>query len=369
MSNLATVERLRRATSQLPVSWYCDPAVYDAEQRLLFPRAPGYVGHELMVPEPGDYYALAWRDNAQALVRNAAGVELLSNICRHRQAIMLKGRGNVPNIVCPIHRWTYDLKGELLGAPHFADKPCLNLGRSPLANWNGLLFDGRRDVHRDLAALGVLDFDFSSHMLDRVEIHECNYNWKSFIEVYLEDYHVVPFHPGLGQFVTCDDLKWEFGEWYSVQTVGVNNRLAKAGTPTYERWHKAVLDYYRGEMPPHGAIWMVYYPNIMLEWYPHVLIISTLIPRGVDRTTNVVEFYYPEDIALFEREFVEAEQAAYMETATEDDEIAERMDAGRLALFRQGRSEEGPYQSPMEDGMQHFHEFLRREMDAHIAPR
>jgi len=369
MSNLATVERLRRATSQLPVSWYCDPAVFGAEQRLLFPRAPGYVGHELMVPNPGDYYALAWRDNAQALVRNAASVELVSNICRHRQAIMLKGRGNVPNIVCPIHRWTYDLKGELLGAPHFADKPCLNLGRSPLANWNGLLFDGRRDVHRDLSALGVHNFDFSSHMLDRVEIHECNYNWKTFIEVYLEDYHVVPFHPGLGQFVTCDDLKWEFGEWYSVQTVGVNNRLAKPGTQTYDRWHKAVLDYYRGEMPPHGAIWMVYYPNVMLEWYPHVLIISTLIPRGVDRTTNVVEFYYPEDIALFEREFVEAEQAAYMETAAEDDEIAERMDAGRLALYRQGRSEEGPYQSPMEDGMQHFHEFLRRELDAHVAPR
>ena len=75
MSNLATVERLRRATSQLPVSWYCDPAVYDAEQRLLFARAPGYVGHELMVPNPGDYHALAWRDNAQALVRNAQRYE------------------------------------------------------------------------------------------------------------------------------------------------------------------------------------------------------------------------------------------------------------------------------------------------------
>jgi choline monooxygenase len=107
----------------------------------------------------------------------------------------------------------------------------------------------------------------------------------------------------------------------------------------------------------------------MLEWYPHVLIISTLIPRGLDRTTNVVEFYYPEDIALFEREFVEAERAAYMETAVEDDEIAERMDAGRRALYRAGRSEEGPYQSPMEDGMQHFHEFLRRQLDAHVVPR
>ena len=368
MSNLATVERLRRATSQLPVSWYCDPAVYDAEQRLLFPRAPGYVGHELMVPEPGDYHALAWRDNAQVLVRNGSGVELVSNICRHRQAIMLQGRGNVPSIVCPIHRWTYDLKGELLGAPHFAEKPCLNLGRSPLSNWNGLLFDGPRDVRADLASLGARDFDFSGHVLDRVEIHECNYNWKSFIEVYLEDYHVGPFHPGLGNFVTCDDLRWEFAPWASLQTVGLGS-LGKAGSKTYERWHKAVLEYNRGEPPKHGAIWLTYYPNIMLEWYPHVLVISTLIPRGVDRTTNVVEFYYPEDIALFEREFVEAEQAAYMETAAEDDEIAERMDAGRRALYRQGRSEVGPYQSPMEDGMQHFHEFLRREVDMHVAPR
>jgi phenylpropionate dioxygenase-like ring-hydroxylating dioxygenase large terminal subunit len=364
MSNLATAAHLRRATSQLPIPWYCDPSIFEAEQRLLFPRGPGYVGHELMVPNVGDYQSLAWRDDAQVLVRNHNGVELLSNICRHRQAIMLQGPRQ-----CAQHRLSdppLDVRsrGELLGAPHFAANPCLNLGRSPLQRWNGMLFDGRRDVAADLAPLGELrDFDFSNHVFDRVEVKECNYNWKSFLEVYLEDYHVEPFHPGLGQFVACSDLKWEFGAWYSVQTVGVNKGLAKPGTKAYERWHKAVLEYYRGEIPPHGAIWMVYYPNVMIECYPHVLIVSTLIPRAVDKTTNIVEFYYPEDIALFEREFVEAEQAAYLETAAEDDEIAERMDAGRRALYKAGRSEEGPYQSPLEDGMQHFHEFLRRELD------
>jgi phenylpropionate dioxygenase-like ring-hydroxylating dioxygenase large terminal subunit len=362
MSNLASAAHLAPATSQFPVAWYCDPRVFDAEMRHLFARAPGYVGHELMVPEAGDYCVLPLRDNAQVLVRNASGVDLLSNICRHRQAIMLKGRGHTDNIVCPIHRWTYDLKGELLGAPHFADKPCANLGRAKLANWNGLLFDGPRDVAADLASLSTGELDFSGYVLNRVELHECNYNWKSFIEVYLEDYHVGPFHPGLGQFVTCDDLRWEFAPWASLQTVGINNRLAKPGSRAYAKWHEAVLKYYGGEAPPHGAIWLTYYPNIMVEWYPHVLVISTLVPKAVDRTMNVVEFYYPEDIALFEPEFVAAEQAAYMETALEDDEIAERMDAGRKALFTQGRSEVGPYQSPMEDGMQHFHEFYRREM-------
>jgi len=27
----------------------------------------------------------------------------------------------------PLHRWTYDLKGELLGRPHFAESPCVKL--------------------------------------------------------------------------------------------------------------------------------------------------------------------------------------------------------------------------------------------------
>ena len=53
-----------------------------------------------------------------------------------------------------------------------------------------------------------------------------------------------------------------------------------------------------------------------------------------------------------------------METCIEDDEIAERMDAGRQALLQRGDDEFGPYQSPMEDGMQHFHEWYRREMGA-----
>jgi len=362
MSNLATAAELRHPVSQFPSHWYSDPRVHEAEMRTLFARAPGYVGHELMVPEVGDYQTLPGRHDAQMLVRNADGIELLSNVCRHRQALMLTGKGNAPAIVCPIHRWTYDLGGELIGAPKFAEKPCASLRRSPIQRWNGLLFDGPRDVAADLSALTTRAFDFSGYVLDHVETHECKYNWKTFIEVYLEDYHVGPFHPGLGKFVTCDDLEWEFAPWASLQTVGLNASFAKAGTATYERWHRAVLDYYRGELPTQGAIWLTYYPNVMVEWYPHVLVVSTLYPRGPDRTQNVVEFYYPEDIALFEREFVEAERAAYNETAREDDEIGERMDAGRRALVAQGRSEVGPYQSPMEDGMQHFHEFYRDQM-------
>ena len=364
MSDLGRREFLARSRAQLPVSVYFDDALFQRELDVLFRNGPGYVGHQVMVPEAGDYYALPAEREGRVLVRGAdGGLELLSNVCRHRQAIMLNGRGNAQNIVCPVHRWTYDLKGGLLGAPHFDEQPCVRLDSTPLQNWRGLLFEGGRDVAADLASLGLeREIDFSGYLLDHVEVHECQYNWKTFIEVYLEDYHVEPFHPGLGHFVSCNDLRWNFGEWFSVQTVGIHQGLRRPGSPAYRRWHEQVLRYGDGQVPEHGAIWLTYFPNVMVEWYPHVLVISTLVPRGPQHTTNIVEFYYPEEIALFERDFVEAERAAYMETCIEDDEIALRMDAGRRVLLERGVSEVGPYQSPMEDGMQHFHEFYRRQM-------
>ena len=363
MSDIGRRAHLQRSAAQLPVSAYFDEALYRREIEILFRNGPGYIGHELMVPNSGDYFALPAEKEGRLLVRGEQGIDLLSNVCRHRQAVMLNGRGNTRNIVCPLHRWTYDLQGRLLGAPHFEEQPCLNLGRSPLQNWNGLLFSSVRDVAADLERAGVRDkLDFSGYMLDHVEVHECAYNWKTFIEVYLEDYHVEPFHPGLGRFVSCDDLDWDFGDWWSVQTVGVHQGLGKPGSAIYRRWHEQVLKYRNGAPPEHGAIWLTYYPNVMVEWYPHVLVVSHLVPRGPRHTTNIVEFYYPEEIVLFEREFVEAERAAYMETCVEDDEIALRMDAGRQVLLARGENPVGPYQSPMEDGMMHFHEFLRGKL-------
>jgi choline monooxygenase len=215
-------------SSQLPVTAYFDPALYAQEQALLFAQSPRYIGHSLAAPEVGDFYTLPQENGGRALVNTPSGIELISNVCRHRQAILLQaeqsnanttnangqttGQGKTgDSIVCPLHRWTYNTHGELLAAPHFEVDPCLNLNRYGLHNWNGLLFEdaahnplsnhAARRAHTDLAGIGCIeDLDFSGYVFHKAHVHECNYNWKSFIEVYLEDYHVEPFHPGLGQF-------------------------------------------------------------------------------------------------------------------------------------------------------------------------
>jgi choline monooxygenase len=371
MSDIGSRLQIARPLSPLAVHRYSDPQWLARERSQLFARGPHYVGHELAVPEAGDFHTLGHEDHGRALIRNADGIELVSNVCRHRQAIMLEGRGNTGrHVVCPLHRWTYDLKGELAGAPHFATSPCLDLERFPLRNWNGLLFEDNASP----ALAETLDelerskyaryFDFSGYMLDHVEHHVCNYNWKTFIEVYLEDYHVGPFHPGLSRFVDCSNLEWEFGKRFSVQAVGLHESLRKPGSPVYAEWHDQCRRWFdQGRsLPEVGAVWLTIYPNIMVEWYPGVLCVSTLHPLSADRTLNVVEFYYPEEAVLFERGFIEAERAAYIETAREDDEIGERMDRGRRALQARGVTESGPYQSPFEDGMQHFHEYLQHQL-------
>lgn len=360
---------------QLPVEWYVSPAMYALEQAHLFPLLPQYIGHEIMTPNPGDYHVIDWMHQAKSLVNQQGKISLLSNVCRHRQALMLTGQGNTQHIVCPLHRWTYDLQGQLLGAPHFETSPCLHLDQEPLTRWQGLLFSNKSettipaktDIAGLLKHLGCKQaFDFTGYHFKRAVVDEYPFNWKTFIEVYLEDYHVGPFHPGLNQFVDCADLNWEFGEDYSVQTVGYKPQSPYPLSPTYKAWQQAVTDYQQDKLPKHGAIWFVLYPFLMIEWYPNVLVVSHLIPTGPESCKNVVEFYYPEDIALFEQAYIEAQQAAYFETAVEDQEICQRMHDGRKALFQLGKDERGPYQHPMETGLAHFHHWYRKQMEPHL---
>ena len=142
--------------------------------------------------------------------------------------------------------------------------------------------------------------------------------------------------------------------------------LRYATTLINQAWQTAVVNYHGKTPPKHGAIWFVFYPFLMIEWYPNVLVVSHLIPTGVDTCSNVVEFYYPEDIALFEREYVKAQQAAYHETAVEDKEICQRMHDGRKGLFALGLNETGPYQHPLETGLAHFHQWYRKQMEPHL---
>jgi phenylpropionate dioxygenase-like ring-hydroxylating dioxygenase large terminal subunit len=348
----------------LPVSWYFDPAVLELERRELFAAGPTYAGHGSMVREEGDYVALGAQQSGRLLVRHEGQVHLLSNVCRHRQAQLVSGSGRVKNIVCPIHNWTYNLDGSQIAAPHFSQNPCLDLPKTELTEWNGLLFSGPRDVRWELAPLaGWSELAGRDVVLERVDEELHDLNWKAFLEVYLEDYHVGVIHPGFRAFVDPADLKGSLqtavGERFCCERVSVRWPLPTAGSPLFAEYQRILLDVCGGRRPEFAAVWFCLFPGQLIEWYPYSLVVTTYQPLSPTRTRLRSEYFFDRTVAETRRDYVEAGLAVLDEVTAEDHEAAERFQQGRQALFDRGDNFQGPYQGPMEQGLRRFHDCLR----------
>lgn len=356
-----------QAALGLPVSWYFDPEIWEVERRKLFDRGHNYVGHVSMVPSEGDYIALGAGNDGWLLTRSGGEVRAVSNVCRHRQARMLDGRGTAKRIVCPVHNWAYDCQGHQVAAPHFDEIPCLNLPTRELTEWNGLLFTGPRDVRRDLAPLtDSFSLDYENYVLDRFETEEYPINWKAILEVFLEDYHIGAVHPGFRAFVDSvhvrdggDSLS---GDRFFLEKVRARWPLGSAGSKNFEEYQRLLLDINGGHEPEFGAVWLCHFPNQLIECYPHAFVISTYESLAPERTRVCSEYFYEREIIETRKDFIEVSNAVLAEVTDEDQDVSERLHTGRAALYKRGFDQPGgPYQQPMEQGLAQFHAFLRNE--------
>jgi choline monooxygenase len=361
---LARPRQQSTAAVGLPVSWYFDPDVLEIERRSLFADGPTYAGHISLVKDNGDYVALGGQQAGRLLVRNHGRPQLVSNVCRHRQAQLLTGCGNAKNIVCPIHNWKYDLDGRQLAAPHFDENPCLDLEQTALDEWNGLLFAGPRDIRRELAPIEDWDKpDSTDYVLERVEEEEHDLNWKAFLEVYLEDYHIAAVHPGFRAYVDTADLRGAVqatgGERFYWEQAHVRWPLPPAGTPLFAEFQKVLIDVLAGQRPTFAAIWMCLFSGQLIEWYPYTLVATTYFPLTPTHTRVRSEYYFDRKIAETRRDYVETGLAVLDEVSGEDLKAAEELQAGRRTLYEAGENFQGPYQMPMEQGLRRFHDCLR----------
>lgn len=344
------------------VSRYFELNAYEQDRRFIDEFKYKYMGHKLMVPNQNDYFVLPQTYQLKTLFNYGDQFGIIDNVCMHRQAKLLSGSGNTKNISCKLHCWNYRNSGELLGTPHFkSEKISGSLAKEDLHEWNGLLFSGALP-QMNLNELGVAEyFDFSQYQYMETQSYSYQFNWKTFLEIYLENYHVFSMHPGLKRYVDPIDLEWSLGEDYSLQKVGMGSDLLRSGTQTYQTWQDHVLKQFNNEPPRYGALWLLIYPNIMIEWYPNVIVISTVYPTGENSCINHVEFYYHRDVFKVNPEYFIAEKDAYMETAVEDEQACLLLDEGRRAMYLNKQEVNRAYvEENLEAGVGEFYNFLSR---------
>lgn len=373
----------------LPIGYYFH-SDYHRFREELFADGANYVGHELMVPELGDYRVLETTDDAWILLRETSGAcVLLSNICRHQQAKIIdpKNRpdrdvreGNLFSknksglFVCPVHKWSYQQDGALHHAPAFPEQSDTCLPRKELKSWNGMLFDTPRDITSDMRELGhsaLFDpqlLDMSAYVFmgaDKPVTY--TFSWEQFITVYFDLYHVAPYHPStFAQIVDCENLAWEFGERYSMQIAGWKERSPRNTDTEYGKVWATIDRMHAENRPPHGALWLTMYPGVMVEWYPHVLVISTLRPNGPEGCINHVEYYVHRDWHRPEhknraQDIFEDAEKAYQRSAKEDQEICQSMHESYRAMWQSGDHFVGPFHPHLEQGITEFFRYIRNE--------
>ncbi|MGI9310085.1 MAG: aromatic ring-hydroxylating oxygenase subunit alpha [bacterium] len=206
----ADLEHVRHplATSlSLPPRCYSDEHWLALETRRIFERAWVSVGREDRCPRAGDYAVLDLAGTPMMLLRDSSGrLRAWANTCRHRGSRLLSGAGNCAAVVCPLHAWTYGLDGALLSAARMEcnddfDPARFGLIEFQLACQDGFAFVRLERAQRDLADwLGDFSALHRNWSLDelratRVREFEVACNWKLFLEVFNEYYHLPCVHP------------------------------------------------------------------------------------------------------------------------------------------------------------------------------
>jgi Rieske 2Fe-2S family protein len=106
----------------LPQALYLDPLAFEFDMTAIFGQSWLMAGFECELPKSGSYLALTVGKWPVLITRNRDGeIKAFHNSCRHRGSLICQnGHGSSARLVCPYHRWTYDLDGALLAAGRMA---------------------------------------------------------------------------------------------------------------------------------------------------------------------------------------------------------------------------------------------------------
>ena len=355
ISNVAEIFRdtqteLRRAR-HLPGWIYSAPELYPLEKERIFMRDWLCVARVEETESPGDFVTLSIMGEPVIVVRDENGdLHAFLNMCRHRGVEVATGTGNTTHFSCPYHGWTYDLGGQLVGAPYMTeasgfDPTQCRLPQLRLDVWREsvfISFDENAPPLGGFVANIEREFGFLKpercRLADRLEV-ELDCNWKLVVENFTDTYHGQTLHADtLAAFAEPDRRHHKLFEdggfrmYYDAAPMSPDGKTIFGKMP----W----LD----DTPESFVCTGCVMPNYHFFAYCDVIVPFIVWPLSLERTKIIVDFLYPDE--FFSQPDFRAKVGSYtkfIEEAVEEDRAmavslqramsSSQFDPGRMAAM------------------------------------
>jgi choline monooxygenase len=280
----------------IPAPFYSSAEVFALEKEKIFASTWQVVGHRHQLANPGDFFTTELLGEPLLLVRGTQGeLRGFYNVCRHRAGPPAEGCGSRKLFRCGYHGWTYGLDGALISATEIEGVEGFRPEDFALVpvrteEWFNLIFVNLApDAGPLVKSLGELPnqakrFGFERMSLFERRTYEMKCNWKTYVDNYLEGYHLPSVHPGLNRELDYNAYTVEPYPRHVRQFSPI--RGAQPGDTTPRRYQEAreglTTDYF----------WI--FPNWMLNCYPDNVSLNIVLPLDAERSLAIFEWYLPE---------------------------------------------------------------------------
>jgi choline monooxygenase len=301
----------------LPSFLYTDPKTFADEKEKIFARTWQVVGHASQVANAGDYFTTELAGEPLLFVRGSDGkLRGFYNVCRHRAGPPAEGCGSRKLFRCGYHGWTYGLDGALLSATEIEGVEGFRAEDFSLApvrteEWFSLIFVNLQPDSPPLRqCLGELPqqaekFPFAQMKLFERRTYDMQCNWKTYVDNYLEGYHLPSVHPGLNRELDYNAYVVEPHDESSPERCSGGSpercagyvrqfspiRGAQPGDTTPRRYQESRDDASASTLTA-DYFWI--FPNWMLNCYPDNVSLNIIVPLEPERTLAIFEWYLPE---------------------------------------------------------------------------
>lgn len=188
----------------LPTALYTDDKLLELEAEAILRAGWIGIGRADRFARNGAFEAIDIAGRSVIVLRDGDGsLRCFANSCRHRGARLLDGSGHCRLIRCPFHSWSYRLDGTLIGAPEMplgngfdaTDHGLVEYPADTLLGFAFISFNPRvASLQQQLGNFAAVHqhWPLQSLVSTRRRSFEVDCNWKAFLEVFNEYYHL-PF--------------------------------------------------------------------------------------------------------------------------------------------------------------------------------